>query len=114
MADFRIGPSPEPASAAGFFMADPLPDDVLEALEAGQRIEAIRRLREARGIGLKQARTLVDAAAVPRPTRQPRPGPRTALGFAVDRHASRGPAPEVLVSLVAGAAALLLVLISRR
>ncbi len=94
-------------------MADPLPDDVQEALEGGQRIEAIKRLREARGIGLKQAKTLIDAAA-PRPTRRPRPGPRTALGFAVDRHASRGPAPEVLASLVAGAAALLLVLISRR
>jgi hypothetical protein len=99
-------------------MADPLPDDglpddVLEALEAGQRIEAIKRLRSARGIGLKQARDIVEAAR-PRPPRRPRSGPLSPLGFAADARSPRGPAPEVLASLVAGAAALLLVLISRR
>jgi hypothetical protein len=94
-------------------MADPLPDDVLEALEAGQRIEAIRRLRAARGIGLKQAKTLVDAA-VPRPTRKPRPGPRTALGFTDDRQPRTGLGPGGMAALTAGVAALVWVLISRR
>ena len=95
-------------------MSDPLPDDVLAALRDDRRIEAIKRLRNARGIGLKEAREIVEAAAVPRKARQPRPGPRTALGFAADRQPRSGLGPGVLISLAAGAAALLLVLISRR
>ena len=39
----------------------PLPPDVLEALEKGQTIEAIKRLRRATGLGLKEAKDLVDA-----------------------------------------------------
>ncbi len=74
-------------------MADPLPDDVLAALEADHRIEAIKLLREAR---------------------QPRTGPRTALGFPADRRTATGLGPGVLASLAAGAIALVLVLISRR
>ncbi len=94
-------------------MADPLPDDVLAALGADRRIEAIKLLREARGIGLKEARKIVDNA-LPRTVRQPRPGPRTALGFAPDRSTPTGLGPGVLASLAAGAVALVLVLISRR
>lgn len=56
-----------------------LPDDVLDALRGGQRIEAIKRLREATGLGLKEAKDLIEAyeagaaggaatAAAPMPT----------------------------------------------
>lgn len=38
-----------------------LPDDVLDALRGGQRIEAIKRLREATGLGLKEAKDLIEA-----------------------------------------------------
>lgn len=37
-----------------------LPDDVREALEQGNKIEAIKRLRESTGIGLKEAKDLVE------------------------------------------------------
>lgn len=38
-----------------------LPPEVIEALNAGHKIEAIKRLREARGLGLKEAKHIVDA-----------------------------------------------------
>lgn len=37
-----------------------LPDDVREALEQGNKIEAIKRLRESTGMGLKEAKDLVE------------------------------------------------------
>jgi hypothetical protein len=37
-----------------------LPQDVLDALLRGRKIEAIKRLREARGLGLKEAKDLVE------------------------------------------------------
>jgi ribosomal protein L7/L12 len=40
--------------------ADPLPADVLAALEQGDTIEAIKRLRAATGLGLKEAKDIVD------------------------------------------------------
>jgi hypothetical protein len=40
---------------------DELPSKVLMALERGQKIEAIKLLREARGLGLKEAKEAVDA-----------------------------------------------------
>jgi len=47
-------------------VADPggadLPDDVRAAAIAGQRIEAIKLLRQHRGLGLKEAKDLLDAA----------------------------------------------------
>lgn len=62
-----------------------LPPDVLEALEQGHTIEAIKRLRAATGLGLKEAKDLIDAhkrgraftvpAAAP-----PAAGPRLAPG----------------------------------
>ncbi len=94
-------------------MADPLPDDVLAALRDDRRIEAIKLLRNARGIGLKEAREIVEAA-VPRQARQPRPGPRTALGFAADRQPCSGLGPGGMAALTAGVAAFVWVLISRR
>jgi len=39
----------------------PLPPDVQAALDAGQMIEAIKRLRAATGLGLKEAKDLIDA-----------------------------------------------------
>jgi hypothetical protein len=44
-------------------MPSPLPDDVRRALSAGQKIEAIRLLREAKGLGLKEAMDLVREAS---------------------------------------------------
>ena len=38
-----------------------LPPDVLAALDEGQIIEAIKRLRAATGLGLKEAKDLIDA-----------------------------------------------------
>jgi ribosomal protein L7/L12 len=38
-----------------------LPEDVVAALVQGNKIEAIKRLRVARGIGLKDAKDIVDA-----------------------------------------------------
>jgi hypothetical protein len=94
-------------------MDDPLPDDVLVALKAGRRIDAIRLLREARGIGLKEARDRIEAAR-PRPPRKPRPGPRTPLGFATDSRLRSGPHPAVLAALIAAAAVLWWLLTARR
>ncbi len=41
-------------------MNEDLPADVLAALQKGQKIEAIKLLREARGIGLKEAKEAVE------------------------------------------------------
>ena len=40
-----------------------LPSDVIRAIEKGQKIEAIKILREATGIGLANAKVLVDRAS---------------------------------------------------
>jgi len=40
---------------------EPLPDDVLDALRQGRKIEAIKRLREATGLGLAEAKARVEA-----------------------------------------------------
>ena len=40
-----------------------LPSNVLEAIAAGRKIEAIKLLREATGLGLANAKVLVDRAA---------------------------------------------------
>ena len=41
-------------------MSNDLPPDVLEAVHAGRKVEAIKRLREHRGMGLKEAKEAVD------------------------------------------------------
>ena len=38
-----------------------LPTDVIAAIQANRKIEAIKLLREARGIGLREAKEAVDA-----------------------------------------------------
>ncbi len=40
-----------------------LPEDVIAAIQQGHKIEAIKRLREATGLGLANAKVLVDRAA---------------------------------------------------
>lgn len=42
---------------------DQLPGDVIAAIEQGQKIEAIKLLREATGLGLANAKVLVDRAS---------------------------------------------------
>jgi ribosomal protein L7/L12 len=48
-----------PSAAAGLSTAG-LPAAVIDALQRGKRIEAIRRLREASGLGLAEARALIE------------------------------------------------------
>ena len=38
-----------------------LSDDVIASIRSGKKIEAIKRLREEQGLGLKEAKQLVDA-----------------------------------------------------
>jgi hypothetical protein len=40
----------------------PLPPDVQQALQAGRTIDAIRQMRELTGMGLREAKALIDAA----------------------------------------------------
>jgi ribosomal protein L7/L12 len=44
--------------------ADALPVEVMSALAAGEKVEAIRLLRQSRGIGLAEAKALVDGCQV--------------------------------------------------
>jgi ribosomal protein L7/L12 len=41
---------------------DPLPAEVVAALRMGSKMEAVKLLREAGGLGLKEAKDIVDAA----------------------------------------------------
>jgi len=59
---------------------DSLPPDVVEALKLGKPIEAIKRLRKSTGVGLAEAKALVDAfsagnTAYQRPGRKSRKRP---------------------------------------
>ncbi|MEM8660725.1 MAG: 50S ribosomal protein L7/L12 [Pseudomonadota bacterium] len=40
---------------------DVLPVEVIDALKAGRKVDAIKRLRKLRGIGLTESKQLVDA-----------------------------------------------------
>ena len=52
-----------------------LPSEVITAIEEGHKIEAIKRLREAKGLGLKEAKQEVDAYMDANPSiRQPKSG----------------------------------------
>lgn len=52
-----------------------LPDQVVSAIHAGRKIEAIKLLREARGLGLKEAKHAVDAYVRENPSvQQPQSG----------------------------------------
>ena len=54
--------NPTPAQSPESFGAPGLPAEVLEAVVRGNKIEAIKLLRAARGLGLKEAKDIVDAA----------------------------------------------------
>lgn len=60
-----LPPLPAPSSplSAGRVVpdVDALPADVRDALRTGHKIEAIKRLREATGLGLREAKDLIDA-----------------------------------------------------
>lgn len=62
-----------------------LPIDVIQAIENGQKIEAIKRLRETAGIGLKEAKDMIDAYEDNRPAGSPplRRGDRSNGGLIV-------------------------------
>ena len=51
-----------------------LPQDVVRAIDAGRKIEAIKLLREATGLGLANAKVLVDRASRQRAGQNPQPG----------------------------------------
>lgn len=53
---------------------DDLPANVLDAIDQGRKIEAIKLLREATGLGLANAKVLVDRAAAQRTPKSPLPG----------------------------------------
>ena len=50
-----------------------LPKDVIAAIKRGQKIEAIKILREATGLGLANAKVLVDRAALTHGPKKPIP-----------------------------------------
>lgn len=52
-----------------------LPSDVIVAIEAGRKIEAIKLLREETGLGLAEAKDVVDALARARKAAAPESGP---------------------------------------
>jgi ribosomal protein L7/L12 len=60
-------PSRPGVGTVPFGNAGQLPPAARAALDAGHKIEAIRLLRQARGIGLKKAKAIVDAAQHERP-----------------------------------------------
>ena len=45
-----------------------LPPDVMQAVRSGNKIEAVRLVREYRGLGLREAKLLVDSLAANEPT----------------------------------------------
>jgi len=69
--------------------ADPLPADVLAALARGQTIEAIKLLRAATGLGLKEAKDAIDLHLDGRPPR-PSVASMLSLPFAVSSAVKQG------------------------
>jgi ribosomal protein L7/L12 len=57
----RRGFRPEIPDPPGSGVVEPLPPGALAALERGQKIEAIRIVREEQGLGLREAKDLVEA-----------------------------------------------------
>ncbi|MEJ2533654.1 MAG: ribosomal protein L7/L12 [Halioglobus sp.] len=58
-----------------------LPDDVVVELEAGRKISAIKKLRTHRGIGLKDAKEIVDGYIEKHPTNSTLQPPRAETGI---------------------------------
>lgn len=76
-------------------MSDPydLPPEVIAAIQAGRKIDAINRLREATGLGLADAKTVIDRAHAQRP--------KVALRSSPTRNDTGMPRLVVLLSVVA-------------
>jgi len=89
-------------------MANPggsLPSNVLDALRGGNKVEAIKRLRQATGLGLAEAKQLVDAhasrvsgkrASTSTSTSTPSPLPANQLPAAVAEAIQRGSVIEAI------------------
>lgn len=60
---FIRGMTSETMKKQAVITEDELPTDVIRAIEQGKKIEAIKLLREATGLGLANAKVLVDKAA---------------------------------------------------
>lgn len=58
-----------------------LPSDVLAALHGNRKIEAIKRLREHRNLGLKEAKELVDLYVAEHPNRITHRQPNVETGY---------------------------------
>jgi ribosomal protein L7/L12 len=57
----------EPVSVSMGGSFDQLPASVLSAIQSGNKIEAIKLLREQTGLGLKEAKDAVEAMTMPKP-----------------------------------------------
>lgn len=60
-----------------------LPTEVINAIQAGHKIEAIKLLRDARGLGLKEAKHAVDAYLRAHPSLRPPKSGSGGFGFVV-------------------------------
>src|SRR5688572_10617425 len=65
-------------------ISDPLEGELLKLVKEGNPIEAIRLLRERRGLGLKEAKEVVDALAAGRRGVAPAPAAKADLGIEPD------------------------------
>ena len=72
--------------------ADPLPGQVLDALLRGNSIEAIKLLRACTGLGLKEAKDVIDQHL--RRRTAPGDGSRTALALGCVRSSRAGRGPD--------------------
>ncbi len=72
----------------------PLPPEIQQLLRNGQTLEAIKRLRELTGLGLKEAKDAVDGGRLP--TAAPRPAAQGPVGDAVHQALQRGQLIEAI------------------
>jgi hypothetical protein len=95
----EAGSLPDPAPGP-VLPGDGLPPEAMSALAAGNTIEAIRIVRQARGIGLQEAKAVVDA--VTRTARSPGdPGNRGLAPGEVPRSKSAGWMVIVIAAAIA-------------
>jgi len=72
-----------------------LPPEIEQLLKSGQTLEAIKRLRELTGLGLKEAKAAVDARQVPAAAPRPAP-PQGPVGDAVHQALQQGQLIEAI------------------
>ncbi len=77
--------------------APELPPEVVEALRANRKIEAIKLLREATGLGLREAKERIEAEATP----------AQGAGAPTVKRGTRGAGPVLIALIVAAVAAYL-------